>query len=197
MHICAGQSFQQFMANLNSESCHSLIGFPTPEYIGFLKLQLIHRFTGTCISPVPVNRNRGILTSLITQIDEEILNLCDVSEIGVEIEESAEISDRISETKRKIDKQTKAAKNHDNINTNVNDTDSNLNSATEQGNTTNLIESSTSTTNTTGGNEIEENTSHNSVNSQASPQQANNYKYDNNAREFYVKFTEAAKIRTP
>jgi hypothetical protein len=94
-----------------------------------------------------------------------------VSEIGVEIEESAEISDRISETKRKIDKQTKAAKNHDNINTNVNDTDSNLNSATEQGNTTNLIESSTSTTNTTGGNEIEENISHNSVNSRASPQQ--------------------------
>ena len=163
------------MANLNRESCHSLIGFPTPEYIGFgfLKLQVIHQFmgTGTCISPVPVNRNRGILTSLITQIDEEILNLCDVREIGVEIEESAEISDRISETKRKIDKQTKAAKNHDNINTNVNDMNSNLNSATEQGNTTNLIESSTSTTNTTGGNEIEENTSHNSVNSQASPQQ--------------------------
>jgi hypothetical protein len=109
--------------------------------------------------------------TLLTQIDEEILNLCDVSEIGVEIEESAEISDRISETKRKIDKQTKAAKNHDNINTNVNDANSNLNSATEQGNTTNLIESSTSTTNTTGGNEIEENTSHNSVNSQDSPQQ--------------------------
>lgn len=94
-----------------------------------------------------------------------------MSEIGVEIEESAEISDRISETKRKIDKQTKAAKNHDNINTNVNNANSNLNSATEQGNTTNLIESSTSTMNTTGGNEIEENTSHNSVNSQASPQQ--------------------------
>ena len=48
--------------------------------------------------------------TLLTQIDEEILNLCDVSEIGVEIEESAEISDRISETKRKIDKQTTAAK---------------------------------------------------------------------------------------
>jgi hypothetical protein len=37
MHM-AGQSFQQFMANLNSESCHSLIGFLTPEYLGFLKL---------------------------------------------------------------------------------------------------------------------------------------------------------------
>jgi hypothetical protein len=55
------------MANLNSESCHSLIGFLTQEYLGFLKLQVIPRFTGTgtCISPVPVNRNRGILTSLI------------------------------------------------------------------------------------------------------------------------------------
>ena len=63
-----GQSFQQFMANLNSESCHSLIGFLMPECLGFLKLQVIPRFTGTgtCISPVPVNRNRGILTSLIS-----------------------------------------------------------------------------------------------------------------------------------
>ena len=64
MHICWSK-FQQFMANLNSESCHSLIGFLTPEYLGFLKLQVIPRFTGTCISPVPVNRNRGILTSLM------------------------------------------------------------------------------------------------------------------------------------
>jgi hypothetical protein len=53
-----------------------------------------------------------------------------VSEIGVEIEESAEISDRISETKQKINKQTKAAKNHDNINATINDANSNLNSAT-------------------------------------------------------------------
>jgi hypothetical protein len=54
------------MTNLNSESCHSLIGFLMPEYLGFLKLQVIPRFTGTgtCISPVPVNQNRGILTSL-------------------------------------------------------------------------------------------------------------------------------------
>ena len=36
-----GQSFQQFMANFNSESCHSPIGFLTPEYLGFLKLQVI------------------------------------------------------------------------------------------------------------------------------------------------------------
>jgi hypothetical protein len=32
-------------------------------YLGFLELQVIPRFTGTCISPV--NRNRGILTSLM------------------------------------------------------------------------------------------------------------------------------------
>ena len=57
------------MANLISEGNHSLIGFLTPEYLGFLKLQVIPRFTGTgtCISPVPVNRNRGILTSLLSQ----------------------------------------------------------------------------------------------------------------------------------
>ena len=35
------------MANLNSESCHSLIGFLTPEYLGFLKLLVIPQFTGT------------------------------------------------------------------------------------------------------------------------------------------------------
>ena len=66
MNTCSsnGQSFQQFMANLNSESYNSLIGFLTPEYLGFLKLQVIPRFTGTCISPVHVNR--GILTSLLT-----------------------------------------------------------------------------------------------------------------------------------
>jgi hypothetical protein len=47
------------MANLNSEIYHSLIGFLTPEYLGFLKLQVVPRFTCTCISPVPVNRNWG------------------------------------------------------------------------------------------------------------------------------------------
>ena len=54
------------MANLNSESYHSLIGFLTAEYLGFLKLQVVPRFTGTCISPVPVNW--GILTSLIIEV---------------------------------------------------------------------------------------------------------------------------------
>jgi hypothetical protein len=63
----ARQSFQQSMANLKSESYHSLIGFLTAEYLGFLMLQVVPRFTGTgtCISPVPVNRNRGILTYLL------------------------------------------------------------------------------------------------------------------------------------
>jgi hypothetical protein len=56
------------MANFNSESYHSLIGFLTLEYLGFLKLQVVPRFTGTgtCISPVPVNR--GILTSLLPKV---------------------------------------------------------------------------------------------------------------------------------
>ena len=55
------------MANLNSESYHFLIGFVTLEYLAFLKLHVIPRFTGTGtgILPVPVNRNRGILTSLV------------------------------------------------------------------------------------------------------------------------------------
>jgi hypothetical protein len=51
------------MANLNSESYHFLIGFVTLEYLAFLKLHVIPRFTGTGI--LPVNRNRGILTSLM------------------------------------------------------------------------------------------------------------------------------------
>jgi hypothetical protein len=63
MHICSSK-FSTVHANLNSESSHSLIGFHTPEYLGF-KLQVVPRFTGTCISPVSVNRNRGILTSLL------------------------------------------------------------------------------------------------------------------------------------
>jgi hypothetical protein len=33
------------MANLNSERDNSLIGFLTPEYLGFLKLQVIPRIT--------------------------------------------------------------------------------------------------------------------------------------------------------
>ena len=58
------------MANFNSESYYSLIGFLTAEYLGFLKLQVVSRFTGTgtCISPVPVNRNRSILASLMLEI---------------------------------------------------------------------------------------------------------------------------------
>ena len=61
--------FNNLVANLNSESYHSLIGFLTPEYaeyLGFLTLQVVPRFTGmgTCISPVSVNRNQFILTFL-------------------------------------------------------------------------------------------------------------------------------------
>jgi hypothetical protein len=58
------------MANLDSESYHSLISFLTAEYLGFLKLKVVPWFAGTrtCISPVPVNRNRGILTSDIREV---------------------------------------------------------------------------------------------------------------------------------
>ena len=45
---------------------------------------------------------------LLGEIDDEILNICDVEEIQHEIEEAAEISDRILEAVRIIDKKTKA-----------------------------------------------------------------------------------------
>jgi hypothetical protein len=69
------------MANLDSESYHSLIGFLTAEYLGFLKLQVVRRSTGTgtCISLVPVNRNRGILTSLISFCLRAVWNLWYIS----------------------------------------------------------------------------------------------------------------------
>ena len=108
---------------------------------------------------------------LLTKLDEEILNICDVTEIQGEIEESAVISDRILEIKRKIDKQTKAARNRDvNIKTNVSN-DGNLNLAAGQENTSNAIESAV-TTNTMDESElVEENTSQNSGEDQPSPQQ--------------------------
>jgi hypothetical protein len=81
----ACQSFQQSIANLNSESCHSLIGLLTPEYLRFIKLQVLPRFTGTCISPVPVNRNRGILTSLLSKTCMSSSVLSDIK-IGGEAE---------------------------------------------------------------------------------------------------------------
>jgi hypothetical protein len=62
------QHLTQINHALISESCHSLIGLLSPKYLGFLKLKVVPRFTGTCISPVPVNRNRGILTSLFSLV---------------------------------------------------------------------------------------------------------------------------------
>ena len=44
--------------------------------------------------------------ALLTKLDSEILNICDVAEIQGKIEESAVISDRIFDIKRRIDKQT-------------------------------------------------------------------------------------------
>ena len=51
MHICSSK-FSTIYANLNSESYHSLIGFHTPEYFVFLKLQVVPRFTGTGTSSI-------------------------------------------------------------------------------------------------------------------------------------------------
>jgi hypothetical protein len=67
MHTCSSK-FSTIYGEPEQRKLPFSIGFLTPEYLGFLKLQVIPRFTGTgtCISPVPVNRNRGILTSLLT-----------------------------------------------------------------------------------------------------------------------------------
>jgi hypothetical protein len=74
MHTCSSK-FSTIYGELeqrNYQVSFSIIGFLTPEYLGF---QVIPRFTGTgtCISPVPVNR--GILTSLFTLIDSHQLAL--------------------------------------------------------------------------------------------------------------------------
>ena len=91
----------------------------------------------------------GKLT-ILSELDEEILNTCDVSEIQGEIEDSAEICDRILNTKRKLERYTKLAKNL--VVTNGNNTIANMNSSNttasiEQENTaenlTNLTESTT------------------------------------------------------
>ena len=110
--------------------------------------------------------------ALLTKLDEEILNICDVTEMQGEIEESAVISDRILDVKRKIDKQTKAARNRDvNIKTNVMN-DGNLNLAAGQENASNAIESATVATDMMDESEVvEENTSQNSEENQPSPQQ--------------------------
>ncbi len=91
----------------------------------------------------------GKLT-ILSELDEEILNTCDVSEIQGEIEDSAEICDRILNTKRKLERYTKLVKNL--VVTNGNNTIANMNSSSttasiEQENTTenltNLTESTT------------------------------------------------------
>jgi hypothetical protein len=74
MHTCSSK-FSTIYGELeqrNYQVSFSIIGFLTPEYLGS---QVIPRFTGTgtCISPVPVNR--GILTSLFTLIDSHQLAL--------------------------------------------------------------------------------------------------------------------------
>ena len=53
-------------------------------------------------------RQLGAKLKLLNEIDGEILNICEVPDIQREIEESAEISDRILEAVRIIEKETKA-----------------------------------------------------------------------------------------
>ena len=76
-----------------------------------------------------IPEGEGDHIELLSKINEEILDICDVNDIQNEIELSAEISDRISNTKRRIDKHTKSAKSakgQDHINnTNVIVTNSN------------------------------------------------------------------------
>ncbi|XP_046857875.1 uncharacterized protein LOC124451297 [Xenia sp. Carnegie-2017] len=64
---------------------------------------------------------------ILCELDEEILNTCDVNEMQGEIEDSAEISDRVMSIKRKIERYIKCAKNDSLVDTNVNDTISNSN----------------------------------------------------------------------
>ena len=47
---------------------------------------------------------------IVSELDENILNSCDVEETQDEIEDSAEISDRISSTEQKLEKYTKITK---------------------------------------------------------------------------------------
>jgi hypothetical protein len=103
---------------------------------------------------------------LLSEIDEEILDICDVNDIQNEIEESAEISDRISNTKRRIDKHTKSAKSakvQDHINNmNVIVTNSNLTPSTSMEQES--IENTTESTNDNLPATIEENEENTSLN---------------------------------
>ena len=103
---------------------------------------------------------------LLSEIDEEILDICDVNDIRNEIEESAEISDRISNTKRRIDKHTKSAKSakvQDHINNmNVIVTNSNLTPSTSMEQES--IENTTESTNDNLPDTIEENEENTSLN---------------------------------
>ena len=100
---------------------------------------------------------------VLNEIDEQILNICDVNEIQTEIEESAAISDRILNTKRKLERYTKLAEvnvtkdiepvqeNIENENTNGNVSNSNMDSSTTM---------ATETVNIDNGENIENTSSH-------------------------------------
>ncbi len=69
---------------------------------------------------------------LLSEIDDEILNICDVNDIQREIEEAAEISDRILDAVRIIDKKTNAPEGKvSNANTKVSSASTNLDQSQE------------------------------------------------------------------
>ena len=69
---------------------------------------------------------------LLSEIDDEILNICDVGDIQHEIEEAAEVSDRISDVIRIIGKKAKAVEGKfDNTSTKVSSPSTNLHQPNE------------------------------------------------------------------
>ena len=71
---------------------------------------------------------------LLSEIDDEILNICDVGDIQHEIEEAAEISDRILDVIRMIGKKAKAVEGKfDNTSTKVSSPSTNLHQPNESG----------------------------------------------------------------
>ena len=78
---------------------------------------------------------------LLSEIDDEILNICDVNDIQREIEEAAEISDRILDAVRVIDKKTNAPEGKvSNTNTKVSSASTNLDQSQESESTESNVE---------------------------------------------------------
>ena len=64
------------MANLNSKSYHSLIGLLTPEYLGFLKLQVVPRWYGyVYITHTRKPEPRYLSNAYLTRSTQELRNI--------------------------------------------------------------------------------------------------------------------------